>query len=265
MISVFELAEQCLTSPDWPAKLELTHRAEQARTAGQLTFERSGPPLPIDKVRLPVDLQFVEPRDLPQRKLNTLSGRIALLHAIAHIEFSAVMLHWDSLYRFQGMPISYYQDWLAVTLEELSHFNLLRSRLNELGADYGQLPVHNGLWQVAKTTAHDVFDRMALVPRHMEARGLDVTPAMVAGLEKAGDTASATLLNKILADEVGHVRLGSKWFRRLATQKGLSPGSAYFELLDHHLKGAPRGPFNRTLRLEAGFSNWEIDHLEKTS
>ena len=265
MVSVFELAKRCLLHPDLHVKLEITAEAKEALVSGLLSFERCAPPVPIDQVRLPACLRFVEPRRLPRRKLNASAGRIALLHAIAHIEFSAIMLHWDGLYRFQGMPQSYYRDWLTVTLEELSHFNLLRTRLNELGADYGQLPVHDGLWQVALETAHDVMARMALVPRHTEARGLDVTPAMIDGLERVGDTDSAAILKKILADEVGHVRLGSKWFSRIATERGLSPEREYFELVGRHFKTGAKGPFNRTLRLRAGFSSAEIDRLEQPS
>ncbi len=265
MISVFELAERCLIHPGLQAKLEITAEAKEALATGRLSFERQSPPLPISKMRLPADLQFVEPRRLPQRKLNNLTGRIALLHAIAHIEFSAILLHWDGLYRFQGMPHTYYLDWLSVTLEEFSHFNLLQARLNELGVEYGQFPVHDGLWQVAVETAHDVMARMALVPRHTEARGLDVTPAMITGLEQVGDTVSASILRRILADEVGHVQLGSKWFKQIATARGLSPEDAYFGLIDRHFKAVIRGPVNRSLRLQAGFTSGEIDRLEQTS
>lgn len=262
MNNIFDLAEQCLITSDLESKLEITRKARDLRQADGLTFSDPKPPLPIEQVRWPPCLQFVPPKDLPRRSLNAKTGRIALLHAVAHIEFSAILLHWDGLYRFRGLPKEYYHDWLRVTLEELGHFEMLRRRLSELGSDYGELPVHDGLWRVADDTAHDVLARLALVPRCMEARGLDVTPGMIERLEQAGDRDSVKILRKILADEVGHVALGSKWFHRICRNRKLSPEPIYFDLLEQYFQGGLRGPFNRTLRLQAGFSQEEMDRLQ---
>ncbi len=259
MENVFDLAHRCLQAPDLAIKLSLTRRA---RDAVRLDFRETGEPPPIDEVRLPEELTFVEPRRLPKRRLNREDGRIALLHAVAHIEFSAILMHWDSLCRFRGLPAAYYRDWLAVVLEELKHFELLTRRLARLGVSYGDLPVHPGLWQVAAITADDALARMALVPRFQEARGLDVTPGMIAGLARAGDGESAAILEVILEEEVGHVAKGDDWFRWLCRQQGREPQATYLALVRRHLRGTVRGPFNRELRLRAGFDAAEIDRLE---
>ncbi|HEB77819.1 MAG TPA: ferritin-like domain-containing protein [Methylothermaceae bacterium] len=262
-VDIFALAERCLTAASIEDKLAVTLQAKQLLEAGMLHFHDSASALPIEAVRWPEELRFVDPRRLPRRKPYSLTGRIALLHAIAHIEFSAIQLHWDNLQRFPAMPQKYYRDWLQVILEELNHFCLLRRRLNQLGADYGDLPVHGGLWQVAVDTCGDVLERMALVPRCMEARGLDVTPGMIDSLDRAGDGESAGILEKILADEVGHVALGSFWFKTLCQQRGVPVEPTYQRLLARHLSQSPRGPFNRMLRLQAGFSAAELDQLER--
>jgi uncharacterized ferritin-like protein (DUF455 family) len=188
---------------------------------------------------------------------------VALLHAVAHIEFSAIQLAWDHLYRFRGMPTQYYLDWLCVAEEEAQHFAMLRGRLRELGADYGDLPAHAGLWGIAADTAYDVLARMALVPRFMEARGLDVTPGMIAKLQNVGDAASVNILERILHDEVGHVALGSRWFQWICGQRGLPAEQEYFKLIDRHMQGQARGPFNWELRRQAGFSEAELLLLDK--
>ncbi|BCX81894.1 hypothetical protein MIT9_P1476 [Methylomarinovum caldicuralii] len=262
MENVFELAGACLRAPDLAGKLALTRRARTAFEAGRLNFREQGNPPAAHEVRMPRELSFVEPRRLPKRKLTHQAGRIALLHAVAHIEFSAILMHWDSLCRFRGMPAPYYHDWFTVVLEELKHFELLTRRLAHLGAQYGDLPVHQGLWQVALDTAGDVLARMALVPRFQEARGLDVTPGMIAGLRQAGDEESAAVLEVILDEEVGHVAKGDRWFRWLCRQQNKAPGETYLDLVRRHLRGAVRGPFNRPLRLQAGFDAVEMDRLE---
>ncbi|BCX89526.1 hypothetical protein MIN45_P1899 [Methylomarinovum tepidoasis] len=262
MENVFELAGTCLRAPDLAGKLALTRRARTAFESGRLDFQEIGNPPAVCDVRLPRELKFVEPRRLPKRKLTQQPGRIALLHAVAHIEFSAILMHWDSLCRFRGMPAAYYHDWFTVVLEELKHFELLSRRLAHLGTQYGDLPVHRGLWQVALDTAGDVLARMALVPRFQEARGLDVTPGMIVGLRQAGDAESAAILEVILDEEVGHVAKGDRWFRWLCRQRGKAPGETYLDLVRRHLRGAVRGPFNRPLRLQAGFDAVEMDRLE---
>lgn len=188
-------AEHCLGSPEVETKLAVSHEAWRACLAGELDFGIEGEPRPIGFARFPERPRRVDPRGLPRRGINTVDGRVALLHAVAHIEFSAIQLAWDHLYRFRGLPQDYYLDWLRVAAEEAEHFTLVRQRLRELGADYGDLPVHGGLWSMAEETAYDVAARMALVPRFMEARGLDVTPGMIERLRRAGMRAASKCSN----------------------------------------------------------------------
>jgi len=263
MPNLFSLAEQALTSPVVETKLALAHEAWRCRQDGTLVFDSdSVPPQPTAAARFPERPVLVDPRELPKRKLASREGRVALLHAVAHIEFSAIQLAFDHLYRFRDMPRQYYLDWLGVAEEEAVHFELLRGRLKDFGADYGDLPAHAGLWGIATETAYDVLARMALVPRFMEARGLDVTPGMIARLQAVGDDASVKVLERILHDEVGHVALGSHWFRWVCGQRGLAPEAEYFALIDRHLKGQARGPFNLELRRQAGFSAAELSRLD---
>ena len=191
-----------------------------------------------------------------------MQGRIALLHAVAHIEFNAINLALDAALRFAGMPGDYYRDWLSVAFDEARHFRLLETRLHEMGAAYGDLPAHNGLWEMAEQTAHDPLVRMALVPRVLEARGLDVTPGMIEKLRNAGDHASVACLEIILEEEVRHVAIGSRWFRYLCEQRGLAPEATFRSLLREYYAGGLRGPFNHQARLDAGFTESELEDLE---
>jgi uncharacterized ferritin-like protein (DUF455 family) len=206
---------------------------------------------------------LVRPQDLPHRGLHTEEGRKALLHAIAHIEFNAINLALDAVYRFRQMPLEYISDWLQVAAEEARHFGLLAGRLAELGAGYGDFPAHNGLWEMALKTDADPMERMALVPRVLEARGLDVTPGMIRRLEAAGDQPSVAVLQVIQREEVGHVAIGSHWFRFLAQRRGLDPETTFLDLLEQRMPGGVRPPFALEARLAAGFSRREMSALEK--
>lgn len=259
------LAEQCLFQPDMEDKLVVTRKAWQAYQTGRLDLKASGDIRPIADTAFPPRPQRVEPRHVPQRKLSSQEGRIALLHAVAHIEFTAIHLAWDILYRFRDTPDEFRIDWLRVAEEENRHFDMLRERLRQLGRDYGDLPVHGSLWAVAVDTDADLLARLALVPRCMEARGLDVTPAMIEKLEKAGDPLSAEHLKIILHDEIGHVALGSRWFHWACQQRGLEPESTYFDLLRDNLKSGLHGPFNIAARRLAGFSEAELNRLQHES
>jgi uncharacterized ferritin-like protein (DUF455 family) len=175
----------------------------------------------------------------------------------------AIYLAWDLLYRFRGLPEQFYQDWLKVADEEAQHFELIRLHLRTFNLNYGDLPAHNGLWDHAKDTADDLLARLAMVPRCMEARGLDVTPAIIAKFKNLGDDASVTLLERILTDEITHVERGSFWFKWVCKEKGLEPEAKYRELIKQYYQGGrPKGPFNREMRIIAGFSNAELDWLE---
>ncbi|NKI34462.1 ferritin-like domain-containing protein [Wenzhouxiangella sp. XN79A] len=204
----------------------------------------------------------VHPSALPRRGLGSVEGRVALLHAVAHIEFNAINLGLDASLRFPGMPDEFYRDWLSVAADEARHFRLLAERLDRLGAAYGDLPAHNGLWDMAEKTADDVLVRMALVPRVLEARGLDVTPGMIDKLRAVGDLDSVACLEVILEEEVRHVAIGSRWFRFCCEGRDLDPEPTFRGLLRDHFGGALRGPFNHSARREAGFSAPELEALE---
>ena len=202
--------------------------------------------------------RLVPPKDVPTRSPFTREGRAALLHAVTHIEFNAINLALDAVWRFDGMPLAFYRDWLRVASEEALHFTLLREHLLTLGCDYGSFDAHDGLWAMTQRTAHDITARMALVPRTLEARGLDATPPMQAKFRKAGDLRAVEILEVILRDEVGHVAIGNHWYRWLCARDGLDPVALYAELATRH--GAPRlrPPFNHAARLAAGFTEAEI-------
>jgi uncharacterized ferritin-like protein (DUF455 family) len=197
-----------------------------------------------------------------RRAAGSPEGRAALLHAIAHIEFNAINLALDAVWRFGGMPEAYYRDWLRVAVEEALHFSLLCERLAAHGARYGDFPAHDGLWEMAEKTAADVLARMALVPRTLEARGLDASPAIRAKLAAAGDEASARVIDVILRDEIGHVAIGNRWFRFLCTLRGLDVRRAYADLSTVHRAPRLRGPFNLAARRAAGFDEDELRALD---
>lgn len=263
MKNIFEFAEACLHRTDIDEKLALTHQAWQLLQSQRLSLDSDRPALPIVNVKFPDRPQLLAPRHMPQRKLTTPDGIIAFFHAIAHVEFVAIYLAWDILYRFRGLPGQFYQDWLRVADEEAQHFALIRTHLQGMHTDYGDLPAHSGLWEHATDTADNVLARLAMVPRCMEARGLDVTPAIIEKFKKLGDDSSVAILTRILADEVGHVELGSYWFKFVCRQHGYEPEAKYRELIREYYKGGkPKGPFNREMRIIAGFSNAELDWLE---
>lgn len=204
---------------------------------------------------------LVPPAQVPRRGLHTREGRGALLHALAHIEFNAIDLALDAVWRFPGLPEAFYRDWARVAKEEAEHFTLINDHLATLGYTYGDFPAHRGLWDMAEKTADDPLARMALVPCTMEAHGLDVSPAIRDKLVQAGDPAAGPILDLILRDEVGHVGAGLRWYRYLCAQRGLAPDEAYGALSQAY--GAPRrrGPYNLTARRQAGFGEAELAAL----
>ncbi|MGR8979697.1 MAG: ferritin-like domain-containing protein [Gammaproteobacteria bacterium] len=263
MKTLFEYADSCLHKADIDEKLMLTHRAMQRMREDNLEFEPSVPVQPISRVRFPQRPVLLPPRNMPHRKLSTVDGIRAFFHAIAHVEFVAIYLAWDILYRFRGLPEQFYRDWLKVADEEAQHFSLIRRHLQALGVDYGDLPAHSGLWEHATDTADNVLARLAMVPRCMEARGLDVTPALIEKFRQRGDEKSVEILTRILTDEIGHVELGSRWFKYVCRLQGFEPETKYRDLIGIYYKGGkPKGPFNREMRIIAGFSTAELDWLE---
>ncbi len=260
---VHTAAARCIAASDPAEKLRLTHAAAGAFRAGELAVPEDAPaPDAIGAPGRPERPRLVLPRDLPQRGLGSIEGRAGFLHAIAHIEFNAINLAWDAVYRFRGLPLAYYQDWVGVADDEARHFAMLATRLGELGFAYGDFDAHNGLWEMAEKTADSGLRRMALVPRVLEARGLDVTPGMIARLRGNGDDASARILEVILEEEVAHVAAGTRWFHWYCGRAGLAPGREFIRLVRETVRGGLRGPFNRPARLSAGFDEDEIRSLE---
>ena len=214
--------------------------------------------MPVGLPGRPALPRLVPAKQVPGRSPFTLEGRAALIHAICHIEFNAINLALDAVWRFAGLPEAYYLDWLQVAAEEALHFTLLRGHLQTLGHDYGDFDAHDGLWQMVEATAGDLVARMALVPRTLEARGLDATPPIQAKLRQAGDLAAVAILDIILRDEIGHVAIGNRWFAWLCAREGLDAETLYPQLVTRYAAPRLRGPFNMVARRAAGFSEAEI-------
>ncbi|GAB4189280.1 MAG: ferritin-like domain-containing protein [Wenzhouxiangellaceae bacterium] len=240
-------------------KCSLVHDLWRRNSDGQLSpVEQCLAP---DQPGRPPRPLLVTPTQVPRRRLGSEAGRAALVHAVAHIEFNAINLALDAALRFPNMPAEYYHDWLSVAEDEARHFELLSARLADMHVAYGDLPAHNGLWEMAEATAHDPLLRMALVPRVLEARGLDVTPGMIERLQGAGDTATVSALRVILHEEERHVAIGSRWFVYLCEQRALPPEQTFIDLLETHYRGQIAGPFNLDARRRAGFSSAEMARL----
>ena len=242
-----------LCTADAAAKARAAEDMARARCGGGL--QEIGAARPPPRPMRPARPVLRPPRDMPRRgKARSVAGRTALLHALAHIELNAVDLACDIIARFagDGLPPAFFDDWTTVAGEEGLHFTLLADRLGALGAAYGDLPAHDGLWQAAEETAHDLLARLAVVPLVLEARGLDVTPAIIANLRRAGDSESATVLEGILADEIGHVAAGRRWFGHVCRGRGIDPVDTYHDLVRRHFKGALKPPFNTEARRRAG-------------
>ena len=226
-----------------------------------VVFDRSaGPPHHIPDAGRPERPELVEPSALRSRRMGSREGHGAMIHAICHIEFTAINLALDAAWRFRDLPDDYLGDWLRVAADEARHFGLLRTHLRTLGYDYGDFPAHAGLWDMARRTAHDALVRMALVPRVLEARGLDVTPGMIERLRRVGDDETVAVLDVILREEVRHVAIGSRWFSFLCNQRSLDPAAEFLRLVREHAV-VLRLPFNQTARLAAGFASAELEAL----
>ncbi len=263
MQNLFSAAGACLDAATCEDKVALTFAAAEAFSGGELSAEAGAAgAAPIRMPGRPSRPALVHPRELPKRGLGSVEGRAAFVHAIAHIEFNAIDLAWDAVYRFRGMPADYYADWVAVANDEARHFVLLRDRLRQLGHDYGDFDAHNGLWDMAEKTAHSALARMALVPRVLEARGLDVTPGMIVKLRALGDEATVAILETILREEVAHVAAGSRWFRWCCEREGVEPRATFRQLLREYAGGALNGPFNLEARTAAGFDAEELRSLQ---
>lgn len=261
MESLFARLAEALVVCEIGPKIRLTATIAADWQAGKLD-SRDSTPVTLVCGR-PAKPELLPHKEVPNRNPGTLEGRARLLHAIVHIEFTAINLALDHAARFRDLPEAYYADWIGVAAEEAKHFELLRARLQSLGYDYGDFPAHAGLWDMAEKTVDDVLVRMALVPRLLEARGLDATPPIQMKLEQVGDHESARVLDIILRDEIGHVGLGDRWYRHLCAERGLEPESTYRELLINYQAPWPQGKMNESARLAAGFSAGELAVLAK--
>lgn len=249
-----QAAVAVLSTADARAKAEIGRRAAAAWRAGELPFAYSTSP--PDRPGRPAEPPLLPPRRVKKRKITAETrGRVALLHALAHIELNAIDLAWDAVVRFPdaGFPRAYADEWVRVGDEESKHFLLIADRLEELGSHYGALPAHDGLWQAAVETADDPLARQAVVPLVLEARGLDVTPPMIAKLREVGDDASADILQIIHDDEIGHVAVGKRWFDHLCAERRLEPVATWQAIVRARFRGGVKPPFNIPSREAAGF------------
>ncbi len=256
MTTLAEMAVEVLTTADGRAKTALGRRHAAtwlaARAAGKpLNVGHATPPLRPARPERP---ELLAPKDVPHRKPGSPEGRIALLHAVAHIELNAVDLHWDVIARYTAtpMPLGFYDDWVKAADEEAKHFNLMCDCLEALGSHYGALPAHAGMWRAAEDTADDLLGRLAVVPMVLEARGLDVTPGMIEVFRKAGNTQAMAALEVIYSEEVAHVAYGSKWFNWLCGRAGTDPKDEFHALVRRYFHGGLKPPFNEAKRADAG-------------
>lgn len=254
-ISLVEAAGAVLTAAEPVEKVALSHRFASAWREGAI--RATGAALPPDRPARPARPELKDPRDMPRRRgAGSLAHRIALLHAVAHIELNAIDLAWDLIARFAAadLPRAFYDDWVAVADQEATHHALVSGRLTALGAAYGDLPAHDGLWQAAQATAHDLLARLAIVPLVLEARGLDVTPDMIEKLRRQGDEVSVAVLEIIYREEIEHVAAGRRWFQWECARRGLDPVARYRDLVRRYHRGGLKPPFNRAARDAAGFA-----------
>lgn len=256
MTTLAQMAVEVLTTADGRAKTALGRRHAAAWFAARAAAEpiaigRADPPLWPARPDQP---ELLAPKDMPRRRPGTLPGRLALLHAVAHIELNAVDLHWDIIARFADhpMPMGFYDDWVKAADEECKHFNLVCDCLEAMGSQYGALPAHAGMWRAAEDTKDDFLGRLAVVPMVLEARGLDVTPGMIDLFRKSGETQALEALEVIYAEEVAHVAYGSKWFNWLCGRDGLDPKEAFHALVRRYFHSTLKPPFNTEKRAEAG-------------
>ncbi|MEI2415724.1 ferritin-like domain-containing protein [Orrella sp. JC864] len=250
-------ALHALQQDDAQAKVAAVQRLDSGGLVDPLAGLQPSRPLP----GRPARPELVAPAKVRQRSLGSAQGRAALVHALAHIEFNAINLALDIMWRFAGMPPAFYRQWATVAAEEAMHFGLLCGHLRTLGHAYGDFPAHDGLWDMAEKTSGDLLARLALVPRTLEARGLDASPLIREKLAQAGDAGGAAILDIILRDEIGHVAVGNHWFGHLCRERGEDPVLAYARVAARYDAPRPKGPFNLQARRAAGFTEAELQWL----
>lgn len=261
-MNYFESVYAALMADDPQVKKQLIDKLYSAAAVPNFSQEQPPAERVLNPGR-PAKPELIDPRQVPHRGLGSEAGRAAMCHAVAHIEFNAINLALDACYRFRNMPEQYYIDWLSVAWDEARHFSLLADRMALMGCQYGDYPAHNGLWDMALKSDHDVLVRMALVPRVLEARGLDVTPGMIRRLTSANDPQTVAVLKVILSEEVRHVEIGSYWYESLCKQRGLDHEQHFLDLLAE-FDTRVKLPMNEKARAEAGFSAEELNKLNET-
>lgn len=262
-MNLYQQVETAILESEPYRKCQLVAQLHQHWKDGLLEDDSSLPILEIDDPGRPQLPLLVKPRHLKRRTTASAEGRVCFLHAFAHIEFNAINIALDAVYRFRSLPGKFIHDWLLVASEEARHFSLLSDELVCRGSHYGAYEAHRGLWDMVCKTRGDVLHRMALVPRVMEAQGLDVTPGLIEKFSQAGDTAAVGILEIIYRDEIGHVRIGNDWFQFLCEQRSVDADKTFRELIELYLGGKLRGPFNWPARIEAGFRVAELEYLEQ--
>ena len=248
-------AVDALCEADLRLKVTKVNALSRAWFQRRLSLRHGNVKLPVRPGR-PEKPVLLPPSQVPRRRIGTVRGRIALIHALCHIELNAIDLALDIIARFasQPLPRSFFDGWMMVAFEEAKHFSLLRKRLNDLDADYGDLPAHDGLWEAATVTVSDLKARLALVPLVLEARGLDVTPSLIESVKRAGDGETADILKIIYEDEKGHVAVGAKWFRFLCRRNGEDPAASFQKLVRENFRGQLKPPFNDKARAQSGLT-----------
>lgn len=259
---LFQQVQQTIAIAEPAAKVQATRQLWNDWHNGELRISHDTALEAIQVPPMPDGLTLVAPAKLKKRGLHSPEALAAMIHAIAHIEYNAINLALDAVYRFRHLPCAYYHDWLSIAWEEAKHFELVWDYLKKLGYAYGDFPAHTGLWDMASRTSHDPMLRMALVPRVLEARGLDATPAIIERFRQAGDIEFVAILEVIQREEVGHVAAGSWWFSYLCEQRGLPPQQSFEKIFREHTQSRVKLPLARDARLEAGFSEQEIAYLE---
>lgn len=262
MKNLFQQARHCLLLDDPDEKMAYTMELFSSWENSTLEWQDGeSPDLEINPGR-PDRPTLVSPDAVPKRGFGSETRRAALIHALTHIELTAVDLAWDTIYRYRSMPQEYYDDWIHTAVDETRHFIALRARLRAMGFDYGDFAAHNALWEHAVETAADLMDRMAIVHRVMEARALDVVPNIMEQFRTIGDSETAAVLVDVANDETAHVSAGTRWFRYRCQEQGKDPDQKFFELVVKYLSKLPKGPFNHDARRKAGFSDNEMEVLE---
>ncbi|VAW93069.1 FIG00005326: uncharacterized protein [hydrothermal vent metagenome] len=263
-VTVFYATYQALIECDIKTKCQLATNLYQDIQHDKFSYQHDSADIPdkLEKPGLPDAVELVMPQKLTNRSVHNKEGHAALIHSICHIEFNAINLALDAVYRFRDMPKQYYEDWLKVAAEEAYHYTILEQHLMSLDYHYGDFKAHNGLWRMALETAHDPLIRMALVPRVLEARGLDVTPSIVKKLHYIKDNEAIRILDIIFQDEIGHVAIGTKWFHFLCDERKVDRHETFLALMNQYLKGKIHGPYHQDARKKAGFTDAELQYLQ---